>query len=107
MTFELVGERAGTSLMQQIILTGMVDNELSVALMQLQSTIVNTQPGRNVAVIAFGDVTMTNEVPVRPTIRVEANGVLNVRRLPNRDTGDIMVQLPLRTTVTANGITGR
>lgn len=105
-TFALVGERAGTGLMQQMIVGGMVNNELSAALMQLQSTIVNTQPGRNVAVIAFGDVTMTNEVPVRPTIRVEANGVLNVRRLPNPESGEIIVQLPLRTTVTANGITG-
>ena len=104
-SFALVGERAGTNLMQQLLVGGVVNNELSVALMQLQSTIINTEPGRNVAVVAFGDVTMTNEVPVRPTVRVESTGVLYVRDLPNQEDGDILEQFPLRTTVVANGIT--
>ena len=71
--------------------------------MKLQLSLVDTQPGRNVSLIAFGDVTLTNQVPVRPTIPVESTGVLTVRGLPDIE-ADITEQYPLRTTITANGL---
>ena len=101
--FELVGERADTGLMQQMILTN--GEEYSVASMQLQMNLLDTQPGRNVMLLAFGDVTLTNQVPVRPTVPIESTGVLNIRAIPDTG-GDILAQVPLRTSLVANGITG-
>ncbi|MDQ7028036.1 MAG: hypothetical protein Q9P44_21040 [Anaerolineae bacterium] len=79
------------------------NDEYAVALMQLQLSLINTQPGRNVSVIAFGDVTLTNQVPVRPTILIESTGLLTLRTLPDIE-ADMIEQYPLRTTVTANGL---
>jgi len=100
-SFSLVGERANTGLLQQLIVS--TEDEFSVASMQLQLSLINTQPGRNVSLIAFGDVTVTNQVPVRPTILVESTGLLTIRELPDSE-ADIIEQYPLRTTVTANGL---
>lgn len=99
--FSLVGERASTGLLQQLIVAS--EDELSVASMQLQLSLINTQPGRNVSLIASGDVTLTNQVPVRPTILVESTGLLTIRELPDSEAA-MIEQYPLRTTVTANGL---
>lgn len=100
-SFTLVGERADTGLVQQLILNS--EDEYPVASMQLQMNLLNTQPGRNMMLLAFGDVSLTNQVPVRPTVPIESTGVLNVRALPDIES-DILAQYPLRTTITANGI---
>lgn len=99
--FALVGERVDTGLMQQLMLVS--ENDLSIAMMQLQMNLLNTQPGRNVSVLAFGDVQLINQVPVRPTIEVEATGVLIIRERPDIE-ADIVGEYPLRTSVTANGL---
>jgi hypothetical protein len=100
-SFVLVGERADVGLMQQLILSN--ESEFSVASMQLQMSIINTETGRNLSLVAFGDVTLSNQVPVRPLVPVESTGVMNIRALPDIN-ADILAQYPLRTTVTANGI---
>ncbi|GAB5491953.1 MAG: hypothetical protein Phog2KO_21680 [Phototrophicaceae bacterium] len=100
-SFALVGERAQTGLLQQLIVDS--TNEYSVTGMQLQLSLLNTQPGRNVSLLAFGNVTLTNQVPVRPTILVESTGLLTLRASPSNE-ADIIEQYPLRTTVTANGL---
>ncbi len=99
--FSLVGERVSTGLMQQLIVNS--ETEYAVASMQMQLSLINTQPGRNVSIIVFGDVTLTNQVPVRPTILIESTGILTIRALPDSES-DIIGQYPLRTTVTANGL---
>lgn len=99
--FLLVGERANTGLLQQLIVDS--TDTYSVAKMQLQLSLINTQPGRNVSLLAFGNVTLTNQVPVRPTIPIESTGLLTIRNFPSNE-ADIIEQYPLRTTVTANGL---
>ncbi len=101
-SFGLVGERADTNYMQQLLVSSFDD--YGVALIQLQMSLVDTELGRNVMLLAFGEVTLTNHVPVRPTVPIESTGVLNIRALPDRE-ADILAQYPLRTTITANGIT--
>ena len=100
-SFSLVGERANTGLLQQLIVDS--TDSYSVAEMQLQLSLINTQPGRNVSLLAFGNVTLTNQVPVRPTILIESTGLLTIRNTPTNE-ADIIEQYPLRTTVTANGL---
>jgi hypothetical protein len=97
----LVGERASVDWMQQLIVT--TEAEYSIASMQLQMSLINTEIGRNVSVVAFGDVNLSNQVPVRPLVPIESTGVLNIRALPDIES-DILSQHPLRTTVQANGI---
>ncbi|MCA9911716.1 MAG: hypothetical protein KC496_00140 [Anaerolineae bacterium] len=104
-TFALPGERAGVGLMQQLIVGGEEAAAYSIAQMQLQASIVSTQPGRNLLVLAYGDATLTNLVPVRPTVRVTSTGTLNIRNLPSVSGGELLAELPLRTSVTATGIT--
>ncbi len=104
-SFSLPGERAGVALMQQLVVGGAAAGEWSIAQMQLQASIVSSQPGRNLLVLAYGDATLTNLVPVRPTVRVTSTGTVNVRSLPSATAGDLLAELPLRTSVTANGIT--
>lgn len=99
--FSLVGERANTGLLQQLTVDSSVD--YSLASLQLQLSLINTQPGRNVSLLAFGDVTLTNQVPVRPTILVESTGLLTIRTLPDSE-ANLIDQYPLRTTVRANGL---
>jgi hypothetical protein len=100
-SFALVGERADVGLMQQLIVSS--ETEYSIASMQLQMSLINTETGSNVSLLAFGNVTLSNQVPVRPLVPVEATGVMNIRALPDID-ADILAQYPLRTTVMANGI---
>jgi hypothetical protein len=100
-SFDLVGERADIGLMQQLILSS--ESDYSVASMQLQMSLINTETGSNVGLVAFGNVTLNNQVPVRPLVPVEATGVMNIRSLPDIE-ADILAQYPLRTTVMANGI---
>lgn len=104
-TFALPGERAGVGLMQQLTTGGEDAAEWSIAQLQLQANIVSTQPGRNLLVLAYGDTTLTNLVPVRPTARVTSTGTVNIRSLPSATGGELLAELPLRTSVTANGIT--
>lgn len=103
-SLSLPGERAAVDLMQQLVIGGEDAPDFSVALMQLQASIVSNQPGRNLALLAFGDVTLTNLVPVRPTVQVASTGLLNVRARPDA-TSDILIQVPVRGTLTANGMT--
>jgi len=104
-SFDLPGERAGVGLMQQLVVAGNEPDTWSIAQMQLQASILNTQTGRNLLVLAYGEATLTNLVPVRPTVRVTSNGTVNVRSVPSAIDGELLVELPLRTSVTANGIT--
>ncbi len=104
-SFALPGERAGVGLMQQLVVGGEAATAYSIAQMQLQASIASTQPGRNLLVLAYGDATLTNLVPVRPTVRVTSTGTLNIRSLPSATGGELLAELPLRTSVTANGIT--
>ncbi|MEL7434605.1 MAG: SH3 domain-containing protein [Chloroflexota bacterium] len=80
----------------------MIAEDYAVASLQLQMSLLDTQPGRNVAVLAFGDATLTNQVPVRPTLLIESTGVLNIRAEPRADAA-IIADFPLRTSIRANG----
>src|SRR5215213_6355423 len=58
-SFALVGERADVGLMQQLIVSSAT--EYSIASMQLQMSLINTETGSNVSLLAFGDVTLSNQ----------------------------------------------
>ncbi len=74
----------------------------SVMTMKIQANLLESQPGRNLTLLAFGDVTLENRVPLLPTVTVEATGSLNVRMAPDIES-DIIETLPLRATLIANG----
>jgi hypothetical protein len=100
-SFALVGERADVGLMQQLLVSS--EGDYSVASMQLQMSLINTETGSNLGLVAFGTVSLSNQVPVRPLVPVEGTGVINIRALPDVE-ADVLAQYPLRTTVIANGI---
>lgn len=101
-TFALPGERAPLASIEQV--TTNSSEAFSMVLLQLQSDIAPTQPGRNVSLLAFGDTTLYNDVPPVATARVTSTGTLNIRAAPTIE-ADILQQLPLRTSLTASGIT--
>lgn len=75
---------------------------LSVAALYLQADLLNRDAGRSVTALLFGDVEITNLVTPLPTLLLTATGSVNVRDLPD-DEGDIVQQLALRETITADG----
>ena len=80
------------------------DETLSMAQLDIQANLTQTDAGRNVTLLLFGDVEIRNNVPPLPEIPVTTTGNLNIRALPNLD-ADIIQQLTLRETIIANGRT--
>lgn len=104
-TLPLVGDRAEIDFMTRLQVGGDAATEFSVATIKLQANLLDTQPGRNLTVLASGNAVLENQVALRPISRITSTGTLNIRTLPDGIDGDIIKQVPLRTSLTANGIT--
>lgn len=76
--------------------------EYSMATMSLQANLLNVQAGRRVTMLMYGDVELTNHVDVLPQVTLIATGLLNIRRTTEAD-GEIIMELPLRSNLTAIG----
>ncbi len=76
----------------------------AVAALQMQANLIDSQTGRSVTVIAFGNADLRNQVPQLPTVTLVASGTLNIRATPEIN-GEILRQLPLRATLVADGRT--
>jgi hypothetical protein len=79
-------------------------DEWSVSVIQVQSNLLESQPGRMTMFLAFGDVQIENRVPPLPKFTLTSTGNLNIRMIPDAD-ADIVETLPLRSTVVTNGRT--
>ncbi len=75
-----------------------------VSLMRLQANLPDTLPGQNVTFLLFGDVEVTNRVPLStaPTLQVTTTSNLRARTSPS-DTSPTSAWLTAGTIVTANG----
>lgn len=100
--FAQQGDRTNIEAINTISLSSDANN-YSVAPMVLQANLLNVQAGRRVTMLMYGDVEVTNHIDVLPQVTLIATGLLNVRRVTEAD-GEIIVELPLRSNLTAIGV---
>lgn len=101
-TLGAAGDRVPVSAVQALQIGGAAD-EWSVGLLQIRADLPAMEQ-RSVTLIAFGQVEIENQVPMIPEITVSATAVLYIRAEPS-DSADILKEMGLRETVTANGRT--
>jgi uncharacterized protein YgiM (DUF1202 family) len=102
LTFGAPGERVPVNALAYIQ-TVNASEAWSVALMQIRADLPATEQ-RSVTLLAFGDVTLENNVPPLPELTVSARAVMYIRATPN-ERGEILREMGLRETLTANGRT--
>lgn len=100
--FAQQGDRTAIEAINTISLTSESDN-YSVAPMVLQANLLNVQAGRRATMLMYGDVEVTNHIDVLPQVTLIATGLLNIRRV-TEDDGEVILELPLRSNLTAIGI---
>ncbi len=83
---------------------GAPDAEFSVVTLQTPANLVETQQGRGLTILMFGDVDIVNTVTPVPTVLVSASGTVNIRTHPLPD-ADIIERIPLRGNLVAHGRT--
>lgn len=74
----------------------------SIANMSVQANLLNVQAGRRVTMLMYGETEVTNHIDVLPQVTLIATGLLNIRKTTEAD-GEIIMELPLRTNLTAIG----
>lgn len=94
------GDVSGIATMQSLH-TSLIDDGLSVALAQIQSSLTDAEQ-RVVSVIMFGDAQIENRVQPMVTFRISANGAINIRETPDIR-GAILERLTIGDQVTVNG----
>ncbi len=103
--FDQPGDLADIGAIRQIAVTSSGENisDWSLATLLIQANLPDTQQ-RNIAIMLFGDATITNQVPPLPALTATATGGLNIRGAPEID-GELLLRLGVRDTVIANGRT--
>jgi len=96
------GDRTSIDAINTITLTSAAD-DYSIASMVLQANLLNVQAGRRVTLLMYGDVNVTNHIDVLPQVTLIAKGLLNVRQTTQAD-GEVIIELPLRSNLTAIGV---
>ena len=78
-------------------------DEYSVASIKIQASL-GSNDGRDLTLLAFGDVTIQNLAPPTPELLITATGTLNIREFPT-DSAPILAQIGVRDSLNANGRT--
>ncbi|MEP6988321.1 MAG: SH3 domain-containing protein, partial [Chloroflexota bacterium] len=85
LTFKAAGDRVAVQDVSKLVTFPMnvKDKTWGVALLSLQANLPDTLPGQNVSLVAFGDVSLKNEVkadtPPAPSLSAVATGKINIR----------------------------
>jgi len=77
--------------------------DYNVASMSVQANLLDIEAGRDVTMVMYGDVAVVNQIDLLPQVTLIATGLLNIRETTEAD-GLVMLELPLRSNLTAIGV---